>query len=164
MAVSQNGWKASADPSEINVKSFMIPGTDRKIRLNADCAPILLAFCAEFDKKVESIDGGVLDDWGYAYRPVRGQDVVLSNHASGTAVDLNAPRHPLGKANTFTLKQRIVISQLIKKYGINWGGLYKNRKDDMHFEIVETPAQVKARIKKLNLTPQGYVAKPGKTA
>lgn len=154
---SQNGWEASSNPDDINVKSFRIPGTDRKIRLNADVAPILLAFCAEFDKKVESIDGGTLDDWGYNYRPVRGQTVVLSNHASGTAVDLNAPRHPLGKPNTFSIKQRLVIRRLIKKYGINWGGLYKNRKDDMHFEIVETPAQVKARIKKMNLGPLGYV-------
>ena len=152
---SDNGWVASADRNAIKVKSFTVPGTKRKMALNADCAPILIAFCAEFHEKVERIDDGQLDDWGYAYRAVRGKTTGLSNHASGTAIDLNAPRHPLGKSNTFTDAQEVIIRKLSKKYGIRWGGDYKTRKDEMHWEIVETPAQVKARIQKMGLNPNG---------
>lgn len=159
MEKSQNGWTASSDPSEIDIKLYTIPGTDRKIRLRRHVAPILLAFAAEFDKMVEDIEQGALDDWGYNYRPVRGHTDTLSNHASGTAMDLNATQHVLGKEDTFTKKQQAVIQMLIKKYGIAWGGNYKNRKDDMHFEIVESPLKVKARIVRMGLKPDGTYKK-----
>ena len=148
---SANGWTASKNPDDIHVKSFPVEGTGLSIRCQATAGIILAAFAAEFNKLVEKLEGHTLDDWGYAYRPVRGQTTGLSNHASGTAIDLNAIRHPLGKANTFTGVQEIALNQLVKKYGLRWGGNYKDRKDEMHFEIIETPAQVKIRIKKLGL-------------
>lgn len=148
---SQNGWVASKDPKEIKIKSFPIKGTDFKIRCNEICGPILAAFAAEFHEKVEPLDQGELDDWGYAYRNVRGDKTNLSNHSSGTAIDLNARKHPLGKAITFKPIQIVMIRQLIQKYHLRWGGDYKNRKDEMHFEIMETPEQVKALVKELGL-------------
>lgn len=151
MEKSQNGWTASKDQAEINIKQFPVKGSDIKMRLNAVCGPILAAFAAEFNEKVEPIDGKTLDDWGYCYRPVRGQTENLSNHSSGTAIDLNSVKHPLGKEHTFTGAQEIILKDLVKKYGIRWGGSYKSRKDEMHFEIIETPEQVKLRIKKLGL-------------
>lgn len=148
---SSNGWVASKDPAAIDIKQFKVAGTDIKLRCAAACGPILAAFAAEFHKTIEPIDEGTLDDWGYAYRPVRGQTTGLSNHASGTAIDINATKHPLGKANTFTGPQEVLLQALVKKYGLRWGGNYKTRKDDMHFEVIETPAQVKIRINKLGL-------------
>jgi len=148
---SQNGWTASKDPKEIKIKPFPIKGTDLKIRCNEICGPILAAFAAEFHEKVEPLDKGSLDDWGYAYRNVRGDKTNLSNHSSGTAIDLNARKHPLGKAITFKPAQIIMIRQLIQKYHLVWGGDYKKRKDEMHFEIKETPEQVKALTKELGL-------------
>ena len=44
-----------------------------------------------------------------------------------------------------------MIQSLIKKYSLVWGGNYKRRKDDMHFEIKDTPEEVEALIKKLKL-------------
>lgn len=143
---SQNGWSASKDPNAIDIKSFPIKGTAIKFRANALAGVILAAFAAEFHEKVEPIDVGTLDDWGYAYRNVRGTTENLSNHSSGTAIDLNASKHPLGKENTFKPEQVKAIHALVKKYGLRWGGDYKSRKDDMHFEVIETPSQVKARI------------------
>jgi hypothetical protein len=105
------------------------------------------------------LDGGALDDWGYAYRAIRGQEDAgnLSNHASGTAVDLNATKHPLGKRNTFTDEQEVKIRALAAKYGCRWGGDYKNRADEMHFEINLSPAAVKKKIQELGLTEwKGY--------
>lgn len=153
MASSQNGWPASDEPRTIGVESFAIPGTALRIRCTKKVAPLFINFCAEFNEKVEPLEGGGLDDWGYAYRAIRGQEDAgnLSNHASGTAVDLNARSHPLGKRNTFTNEQEATIRSLAKKYGLRWGGDYKNRADEMHFEITLTPMQVKERIADLGL-------------
>jgi hypothetical protein len=148
---SSNGWPASKDPAEIGIKSYAIPGTTIKIRCAQKVAPLLVALCADFDKLVEPIDVGTLDSWGYAFRPIRGQTEMLSNHSSGTAVDLNAEAHPLGKRETFTMEQETIVRQIAAKYGCRWGGDYKNRADEMHFEINLTPKQVKERITALGL-------------
>ena len=153
MTKSQNGWPASPDQKEIDIKVFKIKNTKREMRLQKDAGVILAAFAAEFHAQVEPIDEGVFDDWAYAYRNVRLSDSELSNHASGTAIDLNATKHPLGAQNTFTKQQAATIRELCKKYGIRWGGDYSKRKDEMHFEIIETPEQVKARITKMGLKP-----------
>ena len=151
MEKSQNGWKASKDPAEIHIKSVPIEGTDIKIRCQATAGRILAAFAAEFHAQVEPIDKGGLDDWGYAYRNVRGQTDDLSNHSSGTAIDLNASKHPLGKENTFTPEQRKTLDMLCKKYHLRGGYTYRTRKDDMHFEIMDNPAEVKALADELGL-------------
>jgi len=148
---SPNGWAASEDRKAIGIQSFAIPGTSLKIACVKDVAPILVAFCKEFHELVEPIDQGQLDDWGYAFRMTRGSDKVLSNHSSGTAVDLNALKHPLGKSNTFNKEQCNIITLLITKYGLAWGGHYKKRKDEMHFEIKMDKEQVKQKIKQLGL-------------
>jgi hypothetical protein len=148
---SQNGWPASPDQKEIGIKVFKIKNANRKMRLQKDAGVILAAFAAEFHAQVEPIDDPEIDDWGFAYREVRGSDSVLSNHASGTAIDLNATKHPLGMSNTFTKQQVKIIRELTEKYGLKWGGDYTKRKDEMHWEIVETPDQVKERIKNMKL-------------
>ena len=148
---SSNGWPASKDAAEIGIKSFAIPGSSIKIRCAEKVAPLLVALCADFHKLVEPIDEGTLDSWGYAFRPIRGQTETLSNHSSGTAVDLNANAHPLGKRETFTIEQETTVRQIAAKYGCRWGGDYKNRADEMHFEISLTPKQAKERITALGL-------------
>lgn len=148
---SHNGWAASKNPSEINIKGFLVKGTDITLRCEATAGIILAAFASEFNEQIEKLEGATFDDWSYAYRPVRGQTTGLSNHASGTAIDLNALKHPLGKRGTFGIPKEMALKQLVKKYGLRWGGSYKTRPDEMHFEIIETPAQVKLRIKKLGL-------------
>ena len=148
---SSNGWPASKDAAEIGIKSYPIPGTTIKILCAQKVAPLLVALCADFDKLVEPIDVGTLDSWGYAFRPIRGETETLSNHSSGTAVDLNAEAHPLGKRETFTMEQETIVRQIAAKYGCRWGGDYKNRADEMHFEINLTPKQVKERITALGL-------------
>ena len=147
---SSNGWPASKDPAEIGIKSFKVPGTDLKIRCAKKAAPLLIGLAAEFHETIEPIDKGTLDDWGYAFRMIRGSTDSLSNHSSGTAIDVNAIKHPLGKRNTFTDKQEIIIRQIAAKYGCKWGGDWK-RADEMHFEIDLNRKQVKERIKALGL-------------
>ena len=146
---SQNGWTASKSRTEIGIESFPIPGTEIKLACAKAVAPLLVGFSAEFHKLIEPIDEGGLDDWGYCFRQVRGSTDNLSNHSSGTAIDLNATKHPLGKVGTFPNEKVPMIRALAKKYGLIWGGDYKNRKDEMHFEIALTPAKAAALIEKL---------------
>ena len=151
MKTSYNGYPASKDPAEIKIKSYPVKGTDRKLRCAESVGPLLAAFASEFHELIEPIDEGTFDDWGYAYRMVRGTTDKLSNHSSGTAIDLNATRHALGKVGTFPAEKVPMIRALAKKYGLKWGGDYVNRKDEMHFEVEVSAAKAKALIVTLGL-------------
>lgn len=167
-ATSQNGYPAN---NESDTQSYKIPGTNRAIRLRKGPAGALLVhFAAWFDKNVEDIEAGQLDDWGFAVRPIRGQGVEydkhgnainLSNHSSGTAEDLNATKHPLGKRGTFSAAKAAKIRERLKAYEgcIRWGGDYTKRADEMHFEIVKSGAACAAVLKKLT-TPAGDIDMP----
>ncbi len=41
MLTSYNGWPASKDPAEIGIKSYAVPGTNRKLRCAEAVAPLL---------------------------------------------------------------------------------------------------------------------------
>jgi len=148
---SYNGYAASKDPNEIGIKSYPVKGTNLKLKCADNVGPLLAAFAGEFHELIEPLDAGSLDDWGYCYRMVRGTTDKLSNHSSGTAIDLNSTKHPLGKIGTFPAEKVPMIRALAKKYGLKWGGDYKERKDEMHFEIEVTPAKAKALISSLGL-------------
>jgi hypothetical protein len=151
MLKSYNGYPASKDPDEIKIKSYPVKGTDRKLKCAESVGPLLAAFAAEFHTLIEPIDEGTYDDWGYAFRNVRGSTDRLSCHSSGSAVDLNATKHPLGKVGTFAPEKVPMIRALAKKYGLKWGGDYKGRADEMHFEVEISPVKAKALIATLGL-------------
>ncbi len=136
MARSQNGYSAN-DRSVISTRT--IPGTTVRVAVrNGPAGDLLLYAAARWDREVEDIDQGA-DDWGYAERPIRG-GTELSNHASGTAIDLNATRHPLGQnpSLSFTAEQRTAIRHILAdcRGALRWGGDYSGRKDGMHLEVV----------------------------
>jgi len=136
MAVSQNGYTAN-DASKVS--SRLVPGTTRRLTVrNGPAGDLLLWVAGQFDKLVEDIEQGILDDWGYAERPIRG-GTELSNHASGTAIDLNATSHPLTTdppANYTRAEIDAIHAILARTQGcVRWGGDYSGRKDGMHFEI-----------------------------
>lgn len=152
MAISQNGYIAN-DPSLVS--SRLIPGTTRKVTVRKGAAGDLLLWVAgQFDRRVEDIEAGQLDDWGYAERPVRGSTTDLSNHASGTAIDLNATKHPLGTnptANFSAAQIKTIHAILAEAQGaVRWGGDYTGRKDGMHFEIVASEATCARVLAALN--------------
>jgi len=148
---SYNGYPASKDPDEIKIKSYPVKGTDRRLRCAESVGPLLAAFAAEFHELIEPIDEGTFDAWGYAFRMVRGSTDRLSCHSSGTAIDLNATKHPLGKAGTFPAEKIPMLRALAKKYGLKWGGDFKSRPDDMHFEVEISASKAKALIASLGL-------------
>jgi len=72
MPTSQNGWPASENPDDIDIVNRRIVGTNRKLKVAKPVAPLLIAFATDFHNQVEPIDEGQWDEWGYAYRAVRG--------------------------------------------------------------------------------------------
>lgn len=135
---SQNGYSAN---NRKLIASYKVPGGKLAIR-RGDVATVLVYVAERFHNEVEKLKWP--GNWGYAERKIRGGR-SLSNHASGTAIDLNAPRHYLGAKNTFTKKQVAAIRRILKDCGgvVRWGGDYRGRKDEMHFEINASPAKVK---------------------
>lgn len=140
--LSQNGYKAK-DFSLI--ATYTIPNTKIRVSLRkGDVSVVLLWVAAQFHKRVEPLRQS--DTGGYNPRSVIG-GVSLSNHASGTAIDVRWRDHPIGKVNTFNAEQRKEIRAILKACDgiVRWGGDYKGRKDEMHFEIVASPSAV-ARV------------------
>lgn len=77
--------------------------------------------------------------WGWAeLRPIRG-GTVPTNHSSGTAWDLSAPKHPRGVpiARTFTPEGLEAVARLEARYFgvLRWGGRWTGGDvDGMHWE------------------------------
>ena len=148
---SGNGWQASPIQSEIGIGIFTVVAGIRPVRVRcaAKAAPLLVGALKEWHKKVEKLQSGEVQ--GYAFRDVRGGSGTLSNHASGTAVDIWPSRHPQGdKDGNLTKEQQNAILAICKKYGLRSGGTYKNAKPDwMHIEIDISPAKAAALIASL---------------
>lgn len=131
MAISRNGWDVYSSGSNQNLVNF--PWVTGKVR-GGDHYVVLNYIAKRWNAEVETIRKDW--SWGYANRPVRGASVI-SEHATGTAVDFNAPLHPLGKKNTFSAADQAKIRQIMKdvSHAARWGGEW-SRPDDMHVELI----------------------------
>jgi hypothetical protein len=86
-------------------------------------------------------DAGLKDrilTWGGSWVPrfIRGSRTSLSNHAWGTAFDINAQWNGLG-AKPAVVDQKGCVRELVEiavQFGFYWGGWFPNRPDGMHFE------------------------------
>ena len=148
---TENGWPmVNADKT---VSVTVVPAAKKVPLLRGDVATILNAFIILYDKRVEKISFQV---WGWS--PYN--DVADSNHVSGTAIDINAPKYTWGS--------RLMPASIIAKVKslladfegvIFWGG-YWSRPDEMHFQIGLPPGdpRVKALANKLN---SGYLGAYG---
>lgn len=145
--VSYNGWPAS--PS-LNTVPLVVHGETFPGGVRPDPVYTCLKYVAEqFHARVEPIvraDWHQADDWGFYYRLSTGSAYYLSCHASGTAIDINATRHPYGipAYRTFTAEQIREIHQILAEARVvEWGGDW-NLADGMHFEISGSYAEVAA--------------------
>jgi hypothetical protein len=141
MAVSQNGYPAN-DRSQCTtyiVSNGGKPGGRTMTLRKGSPGELLAHFLRWFDATIRDIDPGIMDDWSYAERPIRGSTTTLSNHASGTAADVDATKWPLGVEPTSYLTPaeiaRVRLRLQVYEGCIRWGGDYTGRKDPMHFEI-----------------------------
>ena len=159
MAFSLNGWQVPP----FKLKTFDIPGTKRRVTLDADAGRILVAVAADYHRTVRPIDVGPWDEGGYNPRQAR-QAKAWSNHASGSAVDLNwseegALNSAWGKRFFAKVKVRLAIAAIKRRYGsvVQWGGDWNTLKDYMHWEIKPgaSRAKVNALAKQLGIDANG---------
>lgn len=146
-AISQNGWPVIFTATDKNTEK--IPHIIGRVRAG-DVATIFTALVEFIHREVESLERGA-DDWGGNVRPIRGKTTGYSNHASYTAIDVNALLHGRGREGTWTPAQAAKIRGFLRNQLENvlrWGEDY-NRKlsvvDGMHFEINASAAAV-ARV------------------
>lgn len=137
VALCQNGWPAGLD----RCARRRIPGTSRWVVLDDGPAGYLLCdLGAWWHRMLEPIDVGQLDDWGAAYRAVRGDENDLSNHAGGYALDINALLHRLGAdpSRSFSTLELQLLKLRLSLYrgALRAGAFYTGRKDGMHAEVV----------------------------
>lgn len=162
--LSLNGW-VYPSPRLVTVK---VAGANRRLTLDAD-AVILAAVAADYHRTVAQIDVGAVDDAGYCDRDGRLTPGRKSNHANGTACDLNWSQEGAGwsqTARTFwqRAKARAAIAVIKLRYGscVTWGGDWNSGRpggawDPMHFEIRAGASRVKVRAlaKKLHIDSNG---------
>lgn len=174
MATSLNGWTAipkilgRIDP---RLTTFTIPGTDKKVTVRRECAPLFKDFLAEWNKQMPArlkITGPSAVA-GYNYRPSRFTK-GLSNHASGTAVDVRWDVLKADQKHHMTPGEAHILDHILAKYVtadghhvLANGGKWSRLIDEMHTELSQgwdksnhakrdtTMADVKAVIKRLGL-------------
>jgi hypothetical protein len=129
-----------------NIQKIRIPqlakavGGSGHVHFHRKGASQLPRLWAEWEKQ------GLLDlilSWDGAFNPrykrhcKRRHYVDLSNHAFGTAFDINYKWNKLGKTPA-QIGEIGCVRELVpiaNDYGFAWGGHYEHRKDGMHFEI-----------------------------
>ncbi|NYD78780.1 peptidoglycan-binding protein [Arthrobacter cupressi] len=135
-ATSQNGWPAS---TSLPLSTLTVGAVTFPQGVRSGAPHTILGYVARrFNSEVEALRKG--ECWGYNFRKISGS-TSYSNHASGTAIDVNAPEHFLGASGTFSAAQVRAIRSILSACDgvVRWGGDYSNRKDEMHFELVRGP-------------------------
>ena len=89
-------------------------------------------------------DAGLLDrirsfDGSYVPRFVRGSRSLLSNHAFGSAFDINAKWNKLAAVPALLGEEGCVreLVGIANQQGFYWGGHFRHRLDGMHFEVAQ---------------------------
>lgn len=133
MARSQNGYTVLDSLSDC--KYYDVEGSYARLPLRRSLVGYVLArFAVDFNREVENLNA--TDCHGFNRRKISGSN-DWSNHASGTAIDLNATKHSYGRVGTFNSSQLVALREVLSNYDdvIKWGGDYRYTKDEMHFEI-----------------------------
>lgn len=158
MATSQNGYTAISSSSSPMLHKWKIPGTERYFVMRRGAVGFVLAWWIHwyhFNIQRLNLKGQPWDEWAFAFRPVRDSN-DLSNHASGTAVDLNATLYPLGTTLMARWRRAKIRAKLLVLNGcIRWGGSYEGRKDQMHFEINKPIRKIERLARRLMKTKRG---------
>lgn len=83
--------------------------------------------------------------WGFACRPIAGT-TRASNHSQGCAVDLDAPENPYTTNASAKHTMPLTAGLIAARWGFRWGGLWRPKRDYMHFEVAVTPLGAAALI------------------
>ena len=88
-------------------------------------------------EKAKLLDRVLAFDGSFVARFVRGSRSVLSNHAFGSAFDINYEYNQLGRRPALVGEKGSVreLVPIANQWGFYWGGHYNRRPDGMHFEV-----------------------------
>jgi LysM repeat protein len=166
---SINGWEVIESYSDPKLDMKTIPGTTAKIKMRKEVLPLFLALSADYNKQVAKIRPSGTG----AFNPRKSNlstTGAWSDHASGTAVDLNWGHEgavgPNGGMKTMNDRQIKACADIKKLYEIViWGGDkarggdYRTPQywDPMHYALKPgtTLTDVKRVIKKLGIDANG---------
>ncbi|MCQ4120412.1 M15 family metallopeptidase [Rhodococcus tibetensis] len=123
---SENGWRMCDHNETVTVK--LVPASPGAPVRSGAAATILNAWLLWYHRNVEPVTSQV---WGWS----RDNAVPNSNHLSGTAFDINAPKYPWG-ARTMP---RVLIDRVNRGLDlfegtVYWGARW-SRADEMHYQI-----------------------------
>lgn len=123
---SENGWRM-CNRDECVVANPLPNTNTAPIRVGV-AATILNAWLIWYHRNVEPLSSPV---WGWSAT----NDVGNSNHLSGTAVDVNAPKYPWGlrtmpAARIAKIREGLRLFAGTVFWGADWG-----RADEMHYQI-----------------------------
>ena len=106
------------------------------MRFHRLAAEQLRALWSAWDKE-NLLDRILSFEGSYVPRFIRGSTSVLSNHAFGSAFDINARWNGLGVRPALVGEKGCVreLVEAANKHGFYWGGHFGSRPDGMHFEV-----------------------------
>ncbi len=129
-----NGWDRE-NVVKVSVKQLKAIKGSETVYFHQKAANQLVKLFNDWEKH------GVLNlvlTWEGAYNPrfVRGSKTVLSNHAFGTAFDINYAWNKLGTVPALVGQKGSVrnLVEIANDNGFYWGGHF-TRRDGMHFEV-----------------------------
>jgi hypothetical protein len=145
---SLNGWPVIHSRASKQLATGTVPGTKIRLTCHKDALPVLLAVAAAVHETVCSLYVGNesgQDEGGYTYRAARGT-TQWSNHASGTAIDLNWKRW-LRLHRNMTKKERRAAQKIADRVApvVTWGGTWDKLTDEHHFEVSKGVTVLKLR-------------------
>lgn len=122
-----------------NIVSVVLPGLAHlritKSSFHKALEPQVQKLFAEWE--ATGLNSKILS-WGGSWAPrfIRGSRTYLSNHAWGTAFDINAAQNGLGSRPALRNEKGSVrdLVEIAYENGFYWGGWFASRKDGMHFE------------------------------
>jgi hypothetical protein len=134
-----NGWEGTNIVAVTILQLAGVEGLHKegRVRFHRKAAAQLLALWAAWEKRgllarVRTYAGA------YAPRFIRGSRTVLSNHAFGTAFDINAAWNALGAQPALEGMPGCLLDlvPVANELGFYWGGHF-TRRDGMHFEVAK---------------------------
>ena len=152
-AVSINRWPVLRRGDQ-RLGTKQIPGTKIRLTGRREVLPYLVALAADYNATIAPLIPGEVG--AYNYRPSRVSS-SWSNHASGTAVDINYSHEGAQRLTNrkWWQRKRTAVDALQRKYKLlNWGGNWSDKYyDPMHWELKRgtTVAQVQREIRRLGL-------------
>lgn len=132
---ANRGWGSPGQ--SVNMRKVTVRGVTFSVHKNA--VDNFVGFVKELQDRLGYKPKSI---GGYAYRKIAGSS-TWSNHAYGAAIDIDPSRNPYyssASGGRYALPGPDKIVPLARKWGLGWGGEWRNSKDYMHFEVIGAPS------------------------